>query len=196
MYYTLGERLPNQFQWCGIDLKDFVKLAKEYKELDFSDVSFELETRLYQTRESVLCKIGRGEDEVKIHFSHYLQDGGFDEVGRWDRYKYCLLYKDALKLARDKWFSRMGRSDEEPVFIYCFNLWDMRHPKTRKEYGTALDWLFSIEGYRVVILMHESVDIGERVVPSNVEIVKMPDEELTFCSDLMVDTLIDHLKLR
>ena len=191
MYYSTKKRLVNQFSWCGIDLKDFVYLANHYDELDYNDVSFELETRLYQTRESVLCKIEGG--KVKIHFSHYLQDDSFSEPGKCDRYKYCMLYKDILGFAREKWFSRMGRTDERPTFIYCFNLWDMRHPKTRKEYGVALDWLFSIKE-KLIILMHESVDISDREIPENITVVKLPDEELTFCSEYMVEALLKQFK--
>ena len=188
---SAGERLNNQFSWCGIDLKDFIYLANHYDKIDYNDVSFELETRLYQTRESVLCKVDGG--KLKIHFSHYLQDEDFVEPGRCDRYKYCMLYKDILGFAREKWFSRIGRSSERPTFVYCFNLWDMRHPKTRKEYGVALDWLFDIKE-RLVIVMHESVDISDREVPENITIVKLPDEQLTFCSEEMIQALLRHIK--
>ena len=186
---SAGERLNNQFSWCGIDHKDFVYLANHYDEIDYNDVSFELETRLYQTRDSVVCKVGGG--KVKIHFSHYLQDDSFIEPGWCDRYKYCLLYKDILGFAREKWFSRMGRSSERPTFVYCFNLWDMRHPKTRKEYSVALDWLFDIRE-RLVIVMHESVDISDREIPENVTVIKLPDEDMTFCSERIIGVLLEH----
>lgn len=185
----MGKKLTNQFQWCGIDLKDFVYLAKHWREMDMTNVKFELETRLYQTRESVLCTV---DDKVKVHYSHYLQDEDFDTPGKCERYKYCRLSRDIVSYARDKYFSRMGRTDEQPTFVYCFNLWDMRHPKTRKEYPVALKELLSIEE-PLVVLMHESVDIGDLEVPGNVKIVKVPDSELTFCSEYMVNTLIGIL---
>ena len=189
LYMSAGERLNNQFSWCGIDLKDFIYLANHYDEIDCNDVSFELETRLYQTRDSVVCKVGGG--KIRVHFSHYLQDDSFIEPGRCDRYKYCMLYKDILGFAREKWFSRMGRSSERPTFVYCFNLWDMRHPKTRKEYGVALDWLLSIKE-KLVIVMHESVDISDREIPDNVTVIKLPDEDMTFCSERIIEALLEH----
>ena len=85
----------------------------------------------------------------------------------------------------------MGRTDEQPTFVYCFNLWDMRHPKTRKEYPVALEELFSIKE-PLIILMHESVET-DLVPPENVTLVKIPDSELTFCSEYMVNTLIELL---
>ena len=189
VYYKVGLRLTNQFQWCGIDLKDFVYLAKNWRDMDLSNVDFKLETRLYQTRESVLCTV---DEKVKVHYSHYLQDEGFTEPGKCDRYKYCMLSNDIIGYARNKYFSRMGRTDEPITFVYCFNLWDMRHPKARKEYPVALDELLTITD-PLVVLMHESVDIGDREIPENVTLLKVPDSELTFCSDYMVDTLIDLL---
>ena len=186
VYYKLKKRLNNQFQWCGIDLQDFVYLAKNWRDMDMDDTEFDLETRLYQTRESVVLKV----DGVKIHYSHYLQDDDFDEPGKCDRYKYCILSKDIISFAKDKYYSRKDRTDEPPTFVYCFNLWDMRHPKTRKEYPVALDELFTITD-PLIIIMHESVDIGDRQVPDNITIVKAPDEELTFCSDWMVDKIIE-----
>ena len=188
VYYKTGTRLTNQFQWCGIDLKDFVYLAKHWREMDLGNTSFELETRLYQTRESVLCTV---DGKVKVHYSHYLQDDSFEEPGKCDRYKYCMLSNDILGFARDKYYSRMGRTDEQPTFVYCFNLWDMRHPKTRKEYPVALEELFSIKE-PLIILMHESVET-DLVPPENVTLVKIPDSELTFCSEYMVNTLIELL---
>ena len=191
VYYRLGERLPNPFQWCGIDLKEFVYLAKHYHELDYSGATFSLETRLYQTRESVLCTMENG--KVKVHFSHYLQDSSVDGTGRNDTWKYCLLSDDIIGVGREKFYSRLGRSDEPVTFVYCFNLWDMRHPKTRKEYPYALRELFSIEA-PLVIVMHESVDMPKIVVPSNVTVIKLPDEDLTFCSSALVDAVIDHFR--
>ena len=52
--------------------------------------------------------------------------------------------------------------------------------------------LFSITE-PLVILMYESVDV-EMDVPENVTLVKVPDNELTFCSEYMVNTLIELLK--
>lgn len=186
-YYDLKMRLTNPFQWCGIDLPDFVYLANHWREMDLTNTKFELETRLYQTRKSVICTV---DGKVKIHYSHYLQDDDFEEPGKCDRYKYCMLSSDILGFARDKYYSRLGRTDEQPTFVYCFNLWDMRHPKTRKEYPVALDMLFTIKE-PLVILMHESVDIGDKNIPENITLVKVPDEELTFCSQYLVDKVIE-----
>lgn len=191
-YYKLGERLPNPFQWCGIDLIDFVYIGKHWGKMNLSDVSFEFETRLYQTRETVLCNIDGG--RAKVHFSHYIQDWSFDEPGRSETWKYCILYKDILGWTRKKWFSRMGRSEEPVTFVYCFNLWDMRHPKTRKEYPVALKMLFEIKE-PLLILMHESVDVpGDMEVPENVTIVKVPDGEMSFCTPYLVDRILDYFK--
>ena len=87
----------------------------------------------------------------------------------------------------------MNRTDEPLTFVYCFNLWDMRHPKTRKEYPVALDELFSITE-PLIILMHESVDIGKREIPANVTLIKVPDEEMFFCSDYMVQKILEQFK--
>jgi hypothetical protein len=38
--------------------------------------------------------------------------------------------------------------------------------------------------------MHDSVDISDRESPQNITVVKLPDEELTFCSEYMVETLL------
>ena len=187
-YHKLGERLPNSFQWVGIDLLDFVYIGRNWGKMDLENVTFELETRLYQTRETVLCKVDGG--RAKVHFSHYIQDDSFKEPGRSERYKYCWLYKDILEFCREKWFRRMDRSSEPVTFVYSFNLWDMRHPKTRKEYPVALEMLFSIRE-PLVILMHESVPV-EMEVPDNVRIVKIPDDEMTFCSDYLVDRIIEE----
>ena len=188
-YFKTGQRLSNQFQWCGIDLLDFVYIGTHWGHMDLMHPEFELETRLYQTRETVLCKIDGG--RAKVHFSHYIQDDSFSEPGRCDTWKYCLLYKDILGWARDKWFSRMGRTEEPVTFVYSFNLWDMRHPKTRKEYPIALKMLFEIKE-PLLILVHESIDLTGLEVPENVTSEKVPDQEMSFCTQYLVDKVLEQ----
>ena len=191
IYYDCGMRFNGPFSWCGIDLKEFVCLADSWGELDLADVSFSLETRLYQTRESVVCSVGDG--KVKVHFSHYLQDDSFVVPGKCDRYRYCMLGKDVIGYARERWFSRLGRTDEEPVFLYCCNNLDMSHPKTRKEYPEILRQLFTIRR-PLVVVVHESIDIPLEV-PKNVSVIWVPDKFMTSCTQELVDTLILHFGL-
>ena len=181
LYALNGLQFNHPFVWGAFDLDDFVYLANNYNKINFKNVKFSLETRLYQTRKSVICDI---DSRIKYHFSHYMQDDLMDEPGRNDTYKHTILYKYAPILAQEKYDRRLQRMDGEPTFLYCFNL----IKTTSKEYLIILDRLLTIRR-KLIIVIHESKDIGDRKIPDNVTLLRLPDEQMVLCANIVANVL-------
>lgn len=169
------------FVWGAFDLDDFIYLADNFNNINFNNIDFGLETRLYQTRNSVICNI---DSKMKYHFSHYMQDDQMDEPGRNDTYKHTLLYKYSIILAREKYERRLKRMSGEPTFLYCFNL----IKTTSKEYLIILDRLLTIKR-KLIVVIHESKDIGDRDIPDNVTLLRLPDEKMVLCANTVAQSL-------
>ena len=188
LYRIYGAKFDHPFAWCGFDLDDFIYLANNYDSIDYSDARFELETRLYQTKKSVVATIG---NKFKCHFSHYMQDDSMEKPGKCDTYKYTLLYRNILHLAEEKYRRRLCRMSGEPTFLYCFNLIS----RTSKEYLIILDRLLTIKR-KLVIVMHEGIDIGNRTIPENITILTLPDEDMVLCANVVAEALRDKKEIR
>lgn len=182
LYSLKGVRFDHPFVWGAFDLDDFVYLANNYGKINYKNTEFGLETRLYQTRRSVVCNI---DARVKYHFSHYMQDDSMKEPGRCDTYKYTLLYRNAICLAEEKYRRRVERMGGEPTFLYCFNLIS----PTSKEYLAILDRLLTIRR-KLIVVIHESVDIGDRKMPENVTLLRLPDEKMVICANTVATALL------
>ena len=187
LYVLNGKQFDHPFVWGAFDLDDFIYLARNYNRINYQNAEFGLETRLYQTRNSVVCNI---DSRVKYHFSHYMQDDTMKEPGRNDTYKYTVLYWNAPQLAREKYFRRVERMNGEPTFLYCFNLIS----RTSKEYLIILDRLLSLRR-KLIIVIHESVDIGDREIPDNVTLIRLPDEKMVLCANTVAEALNPMLNI-
>lgn len=181
LYALRGVKFDHPFVWGAFDLDDFVYLAMHYKRLNYKNAVFGLETRLYQTKKSVVCEI---DARFRYHFSHYMQDYNMQEPGKCDTYKYTLLYKDAIGLARERYFRRLERMKGEQTFLYCFNLIS----KTSKEYLIILDRLLALK-CKLIIVIHEGIDIGDRKIPDNVTLLRLPDDKMVLCANTVAQAL-------
>lgn len=181
LYALCGVQFNHPFVWGAFDLYDFVYLADNFENINYHNIRLELETRLYQTRKSVICEI---DGQIKYHFSHYMQDSTMKEPGRNDIYKHTLLYSNSVGLASEKYFRRLERMSGEPTFLYCFNL----VKKTSKEYLIILDKLLQIKR-KLIVVIHEGIDIGDREIPENVTLIRLPDEDMVLCANVVAEAL-------
>ena len=181
LYALYGEKFDHPFVWGAFDLDDFIYLANNYEKIEYTNTEYDLETRLYQTRKSVICNI---DNKVKYHFSHYMYDQTMKEPGRCDTYKHTLLYNNIIALTREKYMYRKERMQKDPTFLYCYNL----ICPTSKEYLIILDRLLEIKR-RLIIVMHEGIDIGDRNIPDNVTILRLPKEDMVLCANVVAEAL-------
>ena len=132
---------------------------------------------------SVYCDI---DGKIRCHFSHYLQDDKMEYQACTLRkgYRFTLLYKNILSLANEKYYGRLGRTNEEPTFLYCFNLAEMDGT-----YLETLDKLLEIKS-KLAIVIHESIELGERRIPENVTIIKIPDDCMSWKATVVADAII------
>ena len=186
LYALRGVQFNHPFVWGAFDLEDFVYLAYNFDKINYKITQFGLETRLYQTRLSVFCDI---DARIKYHFSHYMQDWSMTEPGRNDTYKHTLLYRNSVGLACEKYYRRLERMKGEPTFLYCFNLIN----KKSKEYLIILDRLLTIKR-KLIVVIHEGIDIGDREIPENVTLIRLPDEDMVLCANVVAEALNPLLK--
>ena len=166
IYEVTQKRFPNPFMWSLMSCSDFIALANEYDDLNLSNVSFELEYYLKNTYKSVLAVL---ENDVKVHFIHYIQDDEITEpIRKNGTDMYC---KDILSYAKEKWFGRLERTDEPPTFLFSFNYMKKDNPK----YYDMLNQLFACVRKKMIVLIHDSVE-ADFVIPDDISIVKCGDD--------------------
>jgi hypothetical protein len=106
----------NPFIWSSIDIDNFLKLIKNYDELNFRNIKCEL-----IENNSGICKnksmIPRItiDDSVNIHYFHYIQNDKYSTPTKVEGYT---MYKDIITYTIDCYIRRLNKTKEQPIFIW------------------------------------------------------------------------------
>lgn len=166
LYEVTKQQFPNPFMWMAIDYDDYIKLIENYDTIDLSNPKFELETYKGNDYKSVLIILN---DDIKLHYIHYIQDDTKETPVK--ELNTNILYKDILSYAKNKWFNRLNRSKEEPIFMYSFNY---LLPENNT-YFLILNKLLDIKNKKLLILVHEGITI-KKEIPKNIKLVYCPKD--------------------
>ena len=160
LYEVTKQQFPNPFMWMSIDYNDFIKLVENYNTLDLAHPKFVLEKYKENDYKSILVILN---NDIQLHYIHYILDKSKKSPVKEKSTN--ILYKDILSYAKTKWFNRLNRSKEEPLFIYSFNYM----PPDYHIYNMILEKLLNIKNKNLLILVHEGVKI-EKEIPKNIKI--------------------------
>ncbi len=166
LYEVTKQQFPNPFMWMSIFDDDFIKLINEYENIDFNNPKIELEYYKENKYQSILITLY---NDIKLHYIHYIQDESKEIPVKEDNTN--ILYKDILTYAKYKWFNRLNRSSEEPVFLYSFNYMPIEY----HTYSIVLNKLLEIKNKKLIILVHEGINI-EKEIPNNIKIIYCPKD--------------------
>lgn len=161
LYEVTKQQFPNPFMWMAIDYDDFIKLIENYDTISINNPKFELETYKGNDYKSVLITL---DNTIKLHYIHYIQDDTKEFPVK--ELNTNILYKDILTYATEKWFNRLNRSKEEPIFLFSFNYMN----PTQELYKTILNKLLNIKNKKLIILVHKEINI-EKEIPSNINVI-------------------------
>lgn len=165
MYEVSGIRFPNPFMWMSVSPDDYVKLVEDYGDLDLSKPVFGIENYCGRDVKSVVVTLENG---VNLHYIHYILDENREVPEKENNTD--IFYKDIIGYAEKKWFSRLMRSSESPVFVFSFN-----YIKPDSELYSDVFRKLAGCSKSVTAIIHESVDSS--YVPENeMAVVRVPDD--------------------
>lgn len=183
LYEVNKVQFPNSFMWCRLYIKDFIKLINDFDNINFNNALFDIEFRL--NHNCVKCII---DNKITVHYGHYVYDKNIDiptkAVNNTD-----IIYSDILNYAKHKYFSRLNRSTESPIFLYSFN---NKEPHT-KEYENELSELLTIKK-PLFIIIHDTVNIPS-YIPDNITIIKCSNEVMTLTGTKLAIEIQKKIKL-
>ena len=179
LYEVTKQQFPNSFMWMLIMHKDYINFINEYDNLDLQNPKFELEIFNNDKRKSVLITL----NNIKLHYIHYIQDES-KEIPVKEK-STNILYKDILSYAKNKWFSRLNRSKEEPIFLFSFNYFSKND---KNQYYSILEELLKIKNKKLLILVHEGIKI-EKEISDNIKIIYCSDDIMKLDGDALANSL-------
>ena len=179
LYEVTKQQFPNPFMWMTICHDDFIKLINEYDNIDFNNPKFELENYKENKYKSILITLN---SDIKLHYIHYIQDDTKEVPVK--ELNTNILYKDILTYSKNKWFNRLNRSDEKPIFLYSFNYLS---PES-DIYFTILNKLLDIKDKPILILIHEGIKL-EKEISSNIKIMYCSKEIMELNGSSLANSL-------
>ena len=120
---VIKENFKNPFMWTRIDLNEFYKLIKLYKEIDFKEIKFTDRTSL-KNNLFELCV----DQKFNVLMPHMKFDKRCNKVIKRGNDVY---YYKIWEYIIDKWYDRLKRMTEEPIFV-C-------HLDYKQTYDSTLD---------------------------------------------------------
>ena len=189
-YRVMGWQFTNPFMWSSIRPNDFVTLVNDFNKIDLKDVSFGLEKWYKNDYQTVVVTLSNG---VKIHFIHYIQDDSANKIISKNGDSVSIRHKNILEFAREKWFIRLNRMNEDPIFLYSFNYCK----PTQRIYVPTLKKLLTVRDAKLMIVIHDGVDIGDEPVSDNIKVVSCKSEVMDLsgtavCSEIK-DTVLSFI---
>ena len=170
LYQITKKQFPNPFMWMTFSsIDDYVKLIENYDNIDLNNPTFELETYKENKHKSVLVTL---DNDIKLHYIHYIQDDTKDNPVKESNTN--ILYKDILTYSKEKWFKRVNRINEEPIFLYSFNNLDINNTFYLKLVNKILNINTK---YKIIILIHKSYEL-RKSIPKNINIIRLSDKEM------------------
>ena len=127
-YYELcKQQFPNQFMWNLIKLSDFIKIIKNYDNIDFNNIQLLFtNNEMHKDHSNDKCStIILNDINTKVYFihHHYCEDHKSKKVNRINcNVEYEITGYDILTYIKNKWITRLRRNIKnniKPIFVYC-----------------------------------------------------------------------------
>lgn len=164
LYETTGVQFNNPFMWSRTEHKHFINLVKNFEGIDLSNVEFSLEYYNHKDKQNVHCDI---DGKIQTHFTHYIQDNNASEPTKSGP---DIMYENILKYSNEKYFSRLSRMNESPIFVYSFNGFKFSDEEYTKRFNDILE----IKDKPIHILAYKSK--GERDnIPNHIKVIYLDD---------------------
>lgn len=180
LYEVTKQQFPNSFMWMTYSPDDYISLIENYDSIDFDNPTFELEYYKENQYKSVLVIL---DNDIKLHYIHYIQDDSKEIPVK--ELKTNILYKDILNYAKTKWFNRLYRSNEMPIFLYSFNYLE----KDNEYYVKLLNKILSVNTkYHIIVLIHKGIEYNN--TNENIKVIECDDSIM----ELNGTTLAEALK--
>jgi len=110
IYRNNNIKYPNPFIWNSIFVDDFINLMENYNSIHLDNVIFSLENYKMQDKLSVIATL---DDFINLHFIHYIKDETKEVPFRQG---INIYYNNILDYAKNKWYDRINRTSESPLF--------------------------------------------------------------------------------
>ena len=163
LYEVTKQQFPNPFMWMTIPIDNYIDLMENYDSIDLNNPKFELELYKQNPYKTVLVTLN---NRIKLHFIHYIQDDTKETPVK--ELNTNIVYKDILPYFKTKWFRRMKRNTETPVFLYSFNY------SKKYTYGKTLNQLLNVKTkYKLIILVHKGIKYTN--TNKNIKIIECDD---------------------
>lgn len=163
LYEVTEQQFPNPFMWMTIPIDNYIDLMENYDSIDLNNPKFELEVYKQNPYKTVLVTLN---NRIKLHFIHYIQDDTKETPVK--ELNTNIVYKDILPYFKTKWFRRVKRNTEKPVFLYSFNY------SKKYTYGETLNQLLNVKTkYKLIILVHKGIKYTN--TNKNIKIIECDD---------------------
>lgn len=164
IYEVNGVQFNNPFMWAITEHKHFINLIKNFENIDFSNVCFNLEYYKYKDKQNVFCNI---DNTIPTHFTHYIYDNNFSNP---TKFGLDIMCESILKYSSDKYFGRLSRMCNEPIFVYSFNGFRFSDEEYEKRFNDILE----IEHKPIYIIGYVSKK-KNFIIPSNIKVIYLED---------------------
>lgn len=163
LYEVTKQQFPNPFMWMTIPVNDYIDLMENYDSIDLNNPKFELEVYKQNTYKTILVTLN---NRIKLHYIHYIQDDTKQKPVK--ELNTNILYKDILPYFKEKWYRRLKRNTEKPVFLYSFNY------SKKYGYNETLKQLLNVKiKYKLIILVHKGVQYTNK--NTNIKVLECDD---------------------
>lgn len=137
-YRMLNKKAENPFIWSFHKYKDFKELYTKYDKINFKNVKF-----ILTENKTIKCEI---DNTFTQNYNHYFYNENCLEPIIQNN---CVYYKDILDYCKIKYFTRLERMKEKPIFLIQW----LRQDGFTKE---ALNEFLSLKhNYKIVIFTDE-----------------------------------------
>lgn len=109
--YCLHQEYNNPFCWCKISFPSMFNLIAHYDTINFHNVSFTKHNNYY---------IATIDNQVEVHYIHYIEDNSIDST---IFEKSNVKSPNILEYVQDKYFLRLKKMTETPVFLLAAGYW-------------------------------------------------------------------------
>lgn len=137
-YRILMNKAENPFIWSFHKYKDFKELYTKYDTIKFDNANFTI-----TENKTIKCEV---DNTFTQNYNHYFYD---DKCNTPLVKNNCIFYKDILDYCKNKYYTRLARMKEPPIFLIQW----LRQDGFTKE---ALNEFLTLEHkYKIVIFTDE-----------------------------------------
>lgn len=183
LYEIRKEQFSSPFIWERIEHSDFIYLIKNFEKINFTNAEFSLEYYKSKDYQNVLCKV---DNKISIHFTHYVYD---KETNTPTKRNLDILHKDITEYCKTKYFNRLNRMKDNPIFVYSLN----RFHYSDEEYHKRIKDISLILDKNIYIITYESKQISIEL-PNNIKVIYVSDDVMNSTTAAIAKNIKDFIK--